>query len=525
MAIFEFEIRGKTYEIEAPDQQSAVAAVRGSTPPGYGGADVDRSEFRSLPERLGRQVGLTARYMMEGPADLAGVATNPITGAINSLTGAGLKTVPEAVSSLASRMGLPQPENAGERVVGSAAKMAATLPATAGTAAATGANALLPLTQRLGAQSAALAGGGAGMGAAAEAAPESVAAQLAGGLAGALAPAAAGKLVAKTTAPTIAQLRAAGKQGYETARASGIEIKPDPIKSLADKVRADLEADGINVKVAPKTFDVLDEVQNIPKDAFLDVNNVETLRRRLGHVADDFTNRTERLAAKTVQKRLDEYVSSIDPSDLRTGTAADAELAAESLRNARGNIAASKRAELVEKKLTKAELRSAAVNSGKNISNTIRQRIVDILTDERKLQGYSPEEIAQMRRIVEGTSVGNAGRRVANMAGAGGGLGQTLLTVLGAGTGGTAAGTEGAMLGAAIPLVLGSAARGVHNLSTGRQAGILRNMITSRSPLARSRGLLPQSNVPLVSGAIVGQRPIGLLESPYFYGSRGDERR
>lgn len=61
-------------------------------------------------EKLGRSAGLTARYAVEGPAGIAGMAINPLTVA------AGRGNWTDSVSRLLTSAGLPQPESEGEKV-------------------------------------------------------------------------------------------------------------------------------------------------------------------------------------------------------------------------------------------------------------------------------------------------------------------------------------------------------------------------------------------------------------------------
>lgn len=71
-----------------------------------------------------RQIGLTARYALEGPAQAAQIFTEPVAGLMRS---AGIKTKPlgEIASGLADTVGLPQPETSQERVVGDATRLLA----------------------------------------------------------------------------------------------------------------------------------------------------------------------------------------------------------------------------------------------------------------------------------------------------------------------------------------------------------------------------------------------------------------
>ncbi len=76
---------------------------------------------------IGRQVGLTARYGMEGLANTAQIATEPIRYITDRLTGnvGNTKPLGALASDAADWMGLPSPQGANERVVGDATRMVA----------------------------------------------------------------------------------------------------------------------------------------------------------------------------------------------------------------------------------------------------------------------------------------------------------------------------------------------------------------------------------------------------------------
>lgn len=91
------------------------------------------SSLNSIP----RQLGLTARYGLEGLANGAQILTEPIRYLTDRLTGQTGKTVPLGVlaSQAADAIGLPKPEGANERTIGDATRM---LAGTAGTMGAGG---------------------------------------------------------------------------------------------------------------------------------------------------------------------------------------------------------------------------------------------------------------------------------------------------------------------------------------------------------------------------------------------------
>ncbi|WP_269497852.1 phage tail tip lysozyme [Castellaniella sp. S9] len=158
---------------------------------------------RSFAERAGaaimeipRQVGLTARYGLEGLGQAAGIVTEPIRQGLNvGLRAAGLPeaaNTAQVASSAADTLGLPGPQTANERVVGDATRLMAGVAGVAGTAnaLARGAagvtqSALQALGANPGSQVASAASAGAAGGAVREAGGSPLAqagAALAGGL-------------------------------------------------------------------------------------------------------------------------------------------------------------------------------------------------------------------------------------------------------------------------------------------------------------------------------------------------------
>ena len=89
----------------------------------------ERGFWQSVGDNImdaGRQVGLTARYGLEGLGQAAGVVTEPLRQVVN--VGARAVGLPEAMSTAdlastaANSVGLPEPRNANERVVGDIAR-------------------------------------------------------------------------------------------------------------------------------------------------------------------------------------------------------------------------------------------------------------------------------------------------------------------------------------------------------------------------------------------------------------------
>lgn len=283
--------------------------------------------------------------------------------------------------------------------------------------------------------------------------------------------------------PTVQELKSASSAGYDAARGMGVDIKPGAITSMGGNIAVTLEKDGINAELAPKTFSILQKLQSAPDGSVVTIGNLDTVRRTLGNAAKDFANPTEQLAAKRAQQFLDDYLARIPEGDVLAGNAVQA---SKTLSDARGNYAAAKRSEQIGEATEAAELGAAAANSGRNIGNQNRQKFKSILTSDKQSAGYSAEELAQLEKIVRGTSTGNALRTTGNFLGGGGGLGQAVVTALAGGGGAAVGGVPGAVVGAAAVPVLGNMARALANKSVDRQVNILDDLVRSRSPLAQA---------------------------------------
>lgn len=187
---------------------------------------------RSSGAELARQIGLTARAGISGLTALPAMVGDALNAGVNTIFGTHLAPVSSAIQALATDAGLPQPQNATERVVQDAAS------AMAGVAPSVAAGRLLastasPAAQAIGAglqampgmQIAGSAGSGLGSGTARELglpAPAQVGAGLLG----------AGVGVAAASGATAA-LRAAGAR----------MIPPAPIPAAAAEARAEAGVD------------------------------------------------------------------------------------------------------------------------------------------------------------------------------------------------------------------------------------------------------------------------------------------
>jgi len=280
----------------------------------------------------------------------------------------------------------------------------------------------------------------------------------------------------KAASPTTEALKGAAAAGYESPVISGVEVAPRALQQSAGTIVSNLNKMGLDENLAPKTFGILSGAGEAPEGAVVTGQNIESLRRTLGHAAG-LPDPVERLAAKTAMDHLDQFYANVPKTDVLAGDPAEA---ADIAAKARANYAAAMRAEQIDRKMVRAELRSAAANSGMNTSNTIRQRMADVLINPKERRGYSADELAAMEKIVRGTKTQNAIRLASNILGGGGGLG----SVVSAGLGAAATAHVGG-IGAVAPAI-GYGLRLLQNSMSGRQIDALSELIRSRSPLAQT---------------------------------------
>lgn len=337
----------------------------------------------------------------------------------------------------------------------------------------------------------------------------------------------------KAKIPTTQELKAAASQGYDDAAKLGVDYSSKAVKQWADDLVQSLDADGRIAELNPELFALIKKVQFPPKDSVARLESLNALRRRLGDIAGS-PDSSKSAAATIAIKRLDGFLEGSDPARVvvrpapATGStapttaghsfeAADyassqgaASEAAKALKAARGNSAAAFRSDRITGLEDMAELRAAAANSGQNIGNTIRQRLASLLASPSKSRGFSPEEIAAIRQVVEGTASTNTLRYVGNLLGGGGGLAQALMSGMGA-VAGSAAGGGGAAVGAMLPVAVGAAARAGANKLTKGQMAKVDAAIRSRSPLYQSRLANPKMAVspPTLAPAAIRALAVG----------------
>lgn len=299
---------------------------------------------------------------------------------------------------------------------------------------------------------------------------------------------AAGYEVPRAVPPTPSgeALRSAGGEGIERATNMGVEYSPEAVVSSMGNLRQELYRKGFREKQAPLAFDIINDLSTPPiagagERVGIDLADLHSARKSLGNAAKDFNNPTEQAVASIAIEELDRFIAAADPSSVVAGPAAAAgKLFDESL----GNYAAGMRSGKLQGLEESATRRAEASNSGRNLDNTIRQRVASLLDQPKNSRGFNEIERERMDQLSRGNFVRNRVRDAGNYLGGGGGLGGVVAGGVGGATVGGIGGAPvlGILAGAGVP-ALGWAFKGAGNRMTKRQLALIDELTRQRSPL------------------------------------------
>lgn len=312
--------------------------------------------------------------------------------------------------------------------------------------------------------------------------------RLAAGMAGGLGTVAAQRMLdgrgvqqaISSQAPTRDQLSAAADAAYDTADRAGVRYAAPGVHGLVADTAKQLSREGIDPTLTPAATRAMERLAGAPAEPTL--REMENLRRIANNAAGaNVTNRADGRLAGQIRENIDDFMMRAGPGDVVAG---DAQTAARALQDARGNYAAMRRSDTVDAALETALVRAEAAHSGKNIDNSIRQRMAAILLDPKKSRGFNEQELEAMRGVVRGEGINNALRDAGKMLGGGGGLGGAVAGGLGATAGAFVAGPVGAVVGGALGAGGGRALNALANRNTRQSAESLSALVRARSPAA-----------------------------------------
>lgn len=357
----------------------------------------------SMLDELGRQVGLTARGAITGLTAIPGMVADAPVNIANAL-GANLPLPSEAQQQLMTRMGLPEPQNQLERAIQTGVGAMTGVGAEAALAKAAGSQALAPLTQQLGAQTAA-----AGVAApVAQVVSEDVAKQTESPVASIAAGIAAGVLSGGATAKalklgqpvpktvTIDDVRKQATEAYTEVKNAGITVKPLSALGMVSKIRKDLDEFNFNPALPDhKPVDtLLKQYEMMIGQKRVKFDTLEQMRQAANQMKMSQDPVTKLLAGNVVNS-IDNFMSGLKPTDVITGKE-NVGSALKTLSNARNKWKVASRAQVLEDVLDVAEAK--ALDPKASESELIRRGLINLASNKKRMALFNTDEQKAIRQ-------------------------------------------------------------------------------------------------------------------------------
>lgn len=363
----------------------------------------EQPEESSMLGELGRQVGLTARGAITGLTAIPGMVADAPVNIANAL-GANLPLPSEAQQQLMTRMGLPEPQNQLERAVQTGVGAMTGVGAEAALAKAAGSQALAPLTQQLGAQTAA-----AGVAApVAQVVSEDVAQQTESPVASIAAGIAAGVLSGGATAKalklgqpvpktvTIDDVRKQATEAYTEVKNAGITVKPLSALGMVSKIRKDLSEFNFNPALPDhKPVDtLLKQYEMMIGQKRVKFDTLEQMRQAANQMKMSQDPVTKLLAGNVVNS-IDNFMSGLKQTDVITGKE-NVGSALKTLSNARSKWKVASRAQILEDVLDVAEAK--ALDPKASESELIRRGLINLASNKKRMALFNTDEQKAIRQ-------------------------------------------------------------------------------------------------------------------------------
>jgi hypothetical protein len=270
-------------------------------------------------------------------------------------------------------------------------------------------------------------------------------------------------------------LRAAKDQAYAETAAHGVQYTPNTIRGmLADMDAAAQPYPGRHDQAIAARAQV---GKNIGGGRPVSLPEVDRNRQIISNDLNTLGDKAQAGIGLDYIGAMDKYLDNVDSAGV-TARSGDPVAGLEAQNRARELNSRTRKLADLEALNYKSSLQ-AAKNMNSGVDSTLKNNVTSVLTNEKKRAGYTPDEIAQMEEIVNGTTGQNIARQVGRAAPGGGysGIGGGVA----AGIGGLLSGFNPTVMAAAgaIPSVVGYGAKKISERSTARSGQKLLDLVAS----------------------------------------------
>jgi len=214
------------------------------------------------------------------------------------------------------------------------------------------------------------------------------------------------------SAPEIRQLKEVANLVYDEISNSGVRIKRAVTSDLGNSIKADLVRQGFNSTNNPKINGLFREIDDVINNG-ADLSRMQILRKTASNAAEQLNSigkptDTARLATRAVS-RIDKFFESVSTSSLEGANKTAAVATARNLKSANKLWGRALRAETIDTAIRDGSSRAAGAEAG------IRNELNRILNNKSKSKFFPKEELASMRKVVDGSFGQNFTRLIGKM--------------------------------------------------------------------------------------------------------------
>jgi hypothetical protein len=286
--------------------------------------------------------------------------------------------------------------------------------------------------------------------------------------------------------PTTEQLKAASREAYGAAKESGVMVPAKGYSEALDGIKKMATEEGVDKTLHPKSSAVLARLDEASgKD--LTLQEAETLRKIALDAEDDLNPVTRqptpdaRLAGKIVDE-LDEKIDALATNA-----------------PARALWSRSKRSEMIDRAIHRAEIRAGAHYTQAGMEHALRQEFKQLALNERRMRGLTKEQRAAVEKVAKGGVLENSLRNIGKFDPTSGGMAAFTSVGLGAGLSGFTGGASFALPAAGFIAKRRATQMTANNVEKARSSLVGHGLPTAAQP---SRGVptLPSAVQPGLSG-------------------------